>query len=115
MLVGLTWLMAQSAGYSDGFAGDVVNDGRGGWILRRGARDIAIRELGDVFSDGSLAARGMLRRIPSSGSFANVLGSPYPLALTPPAPGAMIGEAGADRDSVLQDWTVHPGLRGEVA
>jgi crotonobetainyl-CoA:carnitine CoA-transferase CaiB-like acyl-CoA transferase len=118
MLAALKWLMGQGAAYpAANFAGDVMRDERGRWVLRRnGADDIAIRELGDVFADKTLAARGMLRRIPSSGGvYANVLGSPYPLTLTPPTPGTMIGEAGADREGVLQEWTMRSAVHGEVA
>ena len=118
MLAALQWLMAQGADYpADNFAGNVVRDEQGRWVLRRdGAGDIAIRDLGDVLADETLAARGMLRRIHcSGGAHANVLGVPYPLTLTPPVPGAMIGEAGADRDGVLREWTKHSAAHGELA
>jgi crotonobetainyl-CoA:carnitine CoA-transferase CaiB-like acyl-CoA transferase len=118
MLAALQWLMAQGAQYpAANLAGDVVRDERNRWTLRRaGADDIVIRELGEVFADETLAARGMLRRMPTSGgAFANVLGVPYALTLTPPVPGAMIGEAGADRDGVLQEWTSRSAAHGEVA
>ncbi|MCK9920269.1 CoA transferase [Microbacteriaceae bacterium K1510] len=118
MLAALKWLMAQGAQYPAAhFAGDVARDEQGRWMLRRdGAGDIVIRDLGDVLADETLAARGMLRRMPSSGgAVANVLGSPYPLTLTPPVPGAMIGEAGADCDSVLREWTMHTAAHGELA
>jgi hypothetical protein len=77
---------------------------------------VAVRDLGDVFADGSLMTRGMLRRVPSSGgASAYVLGSPYPLTLTPPVPGAMIGEPDADRDGILRAWTTELVTQGEVA
>ncbi len=118
MLAALKWLMAQGATYpAANFAGKVVHDEQGRWVLRRkGADDVAIRDLGDVFADETLVARGMLRSVQSSGgACANVLGSPYPLTLTPPRPGAMIGEAGADRDGVLREWTMRAAAHGEVA
>lgn len=118
MLAALKWLMGQGANYpTANFACEVARDEQGRWVLRRdGAGDIVIRELGDVLADETLAARGMLRRMPSSGgAVANVLGSPYPLTLTPPVPGAMIGEAGADCDSVLREWTMHTAAHGELA
>jgi len=118
MLAALQWLMAQGADYpAVNFVGNVVRDDQDRWVLRRdGADDVVIRELGDVLADETLAARGMLRRIHSSGgAFANVLGAPYPLTLTPPVPGAMIGEAGADRDGVLREWKKHSAAHGEFA
>lgn len=118
MLAALQWLIAQGADYpAANFAGDVVRNEQGRWVLRRdGAGDVAIRDLGDVLADETLGARGMLRRIRCSGdAYANVLGVPYPLTLTPPVPGAMIGEAGADRDGVLQEWAKHSAAHGELA
>jgi crotonobetainyl-CoA:carnitine CoA-transferase CaiB-like acyl-CoA transferase len=118
MLAALQWLMEQGAQYpAASFTGDVTRDEKGRWLLRRaGADDIVIRELGEVFADETLAARGMLRRMPTSGgAYANVLGVPYALTLTPPVPGAMIGEAGADRDGVLREWTSRSAAHGEVA
>lgn len=118
MLDALKWLMAQGRDYpATLFDGSAAKSDSGQWVLRRGAAgDVAIRDLGDVFADGTLTARGMLRRVPSSGgASAYVLGSPYPLTLTPPVPGAMIGEAGADRDGILRAWTIKRAAHGEVA
>lgn len=118
MLAALKWLIAQGRDYpADAFDGDVTRNDREEWVLRRTAeRDVAVRDLGAVFADASLNARGMLRRVPSfGGASANVLGSPYQLTLTPPVPGAMIGEAGADRDGVLRAWALPPAVHGEVA
>jgi crotonobetainyl-CoA:carnitine CoA-transferase CaiB-like acyl-CoA transferase len=118
MLGALQWLMAQGCDYpADAFDGMVTRDDRAEWVLRRtGERDVAVRDLGAVFADASLKARGMLRLVPlSAGASAYVMGSPYQLALTPPVPGPMIGEAGADRDGVIRAWALPPAVHGEVA
>lgn len=118
MLAALKWLIAQGQDYPAAtFEGSVTRNGREQWVLRRtGERDVAVRDLGDVLADESLKTRSMLHCVPSSGgAYANVLGSPYQLALTPPVPGAMIGAAGADRDSVLLAWALPPAVHGEVA
>lgn len=118
MLDALKWLMAQGRDYPPAlFEGTAVRSDDGQWVFRRGAAgDVAIRDLGDVFADDSLIARGMLRRVPSSGgASASILGSPYPLTLTPPVPGPMIGEADADRDAILRAWTTEFVAQGEVA
>ena len=117
MLDALKWLMAQGRDYPPAlFEGTAVRTDDGRWVFRRAAADVAIRDLGDVFADGSLMTRGMLRRVPSSGgASASILGSPYPLTLTPPVPGPMIGEPDADRDAILRDWTAKFVAQGEVA
>lgn len=118
MLAALQWLMAQGRDYpTAAFDGAVVKDDRAEWVLRRAnERDVPVRDLGAVFADPTLKARGMLRQVPSSGGvFASVIGSPYQLALTPPVPGAMIGEAGADRDGVMRAWSMHPAVQGAIA
>ncbi len=118
MLAALQWLMAQGCDYpADAFDGAVTRNDRAEWVLRRaGQRDVSVRDLGAVFADVSLQARGMLRRVQSSaGTSAYVMGSPYQLVLTPPAPGVMIGEAGADRDGVMRAWALPPAVHGEVA
>ena len=118
MLDALKWLMGQGRDYPPAlFEGTAVKNDDGRWVFRRAAAgDVAIRDLGDVFADGSLMTRGMLRRVPSSGrDSASILGSPYPLTLTPPVPGPMIGEPDADRDAILRAWTAEFVTHGEVA
>ncbi len=118
MLAALQWLIAQGRDYpADAFDGSVIRNDRTEWVLRRaGQRDVAVRDLGAVFADASLQARDMLRRVPSSaGTSAYVMGSPYQLALTPPVPGTMIGEAGADRECVVRAWALARAVHGEVA
>jgi crotonobetainyl-CoA:carnitine CoA-transferase CaiB-like acyl-CoA transferase len=118
MLAALEWLMVQGCDYpANAFDGTAMRNDREKWVLRRaGQRDVPVRDLGDVFADASLQTRGMLRRVSSSaGMSAWIMGSPYQLALTPPVPGAMIGEPGADRDGVMRAWALPPVVHGEVA
>jgi crotonobetainyl-CoA:carnitine CoA-transferase CaiB-like acyl-CoA transferase len=112
MLGALIWLLQVGADYpKELFTNFVCVKTAQGWVLRRsgesGDHEIAVRELGEVFADPSPRARRMLHTVRSSGgAVAQVLGSPYALARTPPLPGEMIGEAGADLDSVLAGWAV---------
>ena len=118
MLDALKWLMTKGRDYPPAlFEGTTVKSDDGRWVFRRGAAgDVTIRDLGDVFTDASLMTRGMLRRVASSGgASASILGSPYPLTLTPPVPGPMIGEADADRDAILRAWITEFAAQGEVA
>jgi crotonobetainyl-CoA:carnitine CoA-transferase CaiB-like acyl-CoA transferase len=118
MLAALEWLMVQGCDYpANAFDGTAMRNDREKWVLRRaGQSDVPVRDLGDVFADASLQTRGMLRRVSSSaGMSAWIMGSPYQLALTPPVPGAMIGEPGADRDGVMRAWALPPVVHGEVA
>ena len=112
MLGALTWLLQAGADYpKEPFAECVCVKTAQGWVLRRkdggDDREIAVREVGEVFADPSLRARRMLHTVTSAGGAVfQVLGSPYQLVRTPPTPGEMIGEAGADLDKVLADWAV---------
>jgi len=75
-----------------------------------------VRDLGEVFADPSLVRRRMLLQVatPADGP-AHVMGSPYPLTLTPPRPGKMIGDVGVDLDRVLADWSLPRADRGATA
>jgi crotonobetainyl-CoA:carnitine CoA-transferase CaiB-like acyl-CoA transferase len=120
MLDALRWLMRMGAELPNNGEAFQVERHADGWVVSGTGgsrlRRTKVRDLGEVFSDPSLARRHMLLEIPTSGGqHARIVGSPYALQLTPPRPGAMIGEAGADIESVLSDWSSPTPTRGARA
>ena len=121
MLRALKWLVQEGRAYpARELLGRVRRGNNGDWLLApAGAadqRELRVRDLGEVFADPSLWARKMLWDVAcTGGENARVIGSPYPLNLTPPMPRAMIGSAGADRNHILKSWSDRASIDGEVA
>jgi crotonobetainyl-CoA:carnitine CoA-transferase CaiB-like acyl-CoA transferase len=108
MLDALRWLIEMGSATSH-TPFDIARVGADTWavVTTPGDAPTRVRDLGEVFADPSLVRRRMLLQVATRADRpAHVMGSPYPLTLTPPRPGKMIGEVGADLDRVLADWSL---------